>query len=459
MILLGRLPAPGRFFFFLAILGGLGFAGFLAAGPVSGEEPKVLELTLEDCWRITLEKNKDIQKAKEYRNSVMGRYIEERSAALPQLSFNAYLNHERDEAQRALYRGLFPFEQEVRTAEVGLSQALYTFGRIAAAIRAAKIGLATAEDQLRLYRQAALRDVAATFQDVLLSREFHALARENLEQKIRVAGESRKKFSAGVATEYDVLASEVAVENARPEVIRTENLVRTSRERLRFLLGIEGREVDAVGTLSATLEAVPSYGDTLQEALKNRPEIADLQKKIQINEELVRIYQAENLPRLDLKAAWGWRQVDYGTGNFGSAAGEGQEWRAGLFFSFPFFDGERTKGKVIQAKTDGINLRIDQAKFRDSVALQVRDALNACREAEEIVKAISGTVRQAERLLSMAEKGFEFGVKTRLEVDDAQLNLIQAKGNLARARRDYTVARITLDWVMGTIGERMTGKR
>ncbi len=64
-----------------------------------------------------------------------------------------------------------------------------------------------------------------------------------------------------------------------------------------------------------------------------------------------------------------------------------------------------------------------------------------------------GTVSQAERLLALAEKGFEYGVKTRLDVEDAELNLKQAKGNLARARRDYLVARVNLEFVKGTLGE------
>ena len=50
------------------------------------------------------------------------------------------------------------------------------------------------------------------------------------------------------------------------------------------------------------------------------------------------------------------------------------------------------------------------------------------REAGEIVTALAGTAVQAERLVSMAEKGFEYGVKTRLEVDDAQLNLSRRRG-------------------------------
>jgi len=33
------------------------------------------------------------------------------------------------------------------------------------------------------------------------------------------------------------------------------------------------------------------------------------------------------------------------------------------------------------------------------------------------------------------------------------LNLIQAKGNLARAKRDYLVALVNLQYVMGKLGE------
>jgi outer membrane protein TolC len=92
-----------------------------------------------------------------------------------------------------------------------------------------------------------------------------------------------------------------------------------------------------------------------------------------------------------------------------------------------------------------------EAKLNDSMGLQVQNAVDAVREAGEIVKALSGTVGQAERLLFMAEKGYEFGVKTNLDVKDAQLNLIQAKGSLARACRDYLVSNVNLEWVKGTI--------
>ncbi len=100
--------------------------------PVSaGVDPQNQErpLTLEEALKLALEKNKDIQKAKEYRNLVEGKYVEERAAALPQLTGRAGLSRDRDESQAA-YNRFFPVERETRGAGVGLNQVLYTFGQV-----------------------------------------------------------------------------------------------------------------------------------------------------------------------------------------------------------------------------------------------------------------------------------------------------------------------------------------
>ena len=121
---------------------------------VLGEEKDAQILALEEALRITAEKNRDIQKAREYRNQVEGRYVEERAAALPQFFITAQAYIARDESQKAFGEG-FPLRTNSRSLEIGLSQALFTWGQVGAAIRAAKVGIATADDQLRIYRQAA----------------------------------------------------------------------------------------------------------------------------------------------------------------------------------------------------------------------------------------------------------------------------------------------------------------
>lgn len=420
---------------------------FLASTSAMAE---MRSLTLGQAMAIAMEQNRDIEKAREYAKYVQGKYVEERAAALPQLALNGSAILTQDDSQKVLAT-LAPREH-TRAIDLTLSQPLFTWGKVSAAIRAAEVGLKTADEQLRLYRQAAYRDVTTAFYDILLARELNNLAMENLAQKQRLLDESKRRYEAGVATDYDVLAAEVAVENARPEVIRTKNSVRTVRERLRFLLALDKDEVDAVGSLEAEVNVPKTYEDALATARIRRPELGDLRYRIGIYRELVTIAAADNKPRLDLKGGVGWHWLDVrDSGVSGNA--DGAAWNIGVFFSFPFFDGLKTGGRVTQAKSDLRTREIEEAKLLDSIALDVRDSGNAVKEAAEIVQALGGTVHQAERLLQMAEKGYEFGVKIKLEVDDAQLNLLQARSNLARAQRDYRVAWANYEWAMGTAGE------
>jgi HAE1 family hydrophobic/amphiphilic exporter-1 len=411
-------------------------------------------LTLEQALGIAAEKNLDVKKAEQYRTWLQARYVEERAAALPHLSLSGSVLRNYDESQKDFFkdvpeefRALIAFEQDVRSAQINLNQALFTWGQVGAAIRGAKWALATGEDQLRRFQQAVRRDVTAAFYDVLLAKEFAAIATQTVEQRERLLEEARRRFTLGTATDYDVLAAEVALANAKPDAIRAANLVRTARERLRFLLAEESG-VDATGTLDVPVAPPPAYEEVLASAFEHRPELEEIDHTRRGLLELVKIQGAGDRPRLDLQGSYGTRQLD-----ILSQASSGKTWSAGVVLTFPFFDGLKTRAKVAQAESDVETARLNEAQLRDSIALEVRTAVDQVTESAGIVQALGGTVTQAEKLLMMAEKGFEFGVKTRLEVDDAQLNLRSARGNLARAQRDYRVALVNLEWVAGTLGE------
>ncbi|MFZ2948455.1 MAG: TolC family protein [Desulfuromonadaceae bacterium] len=420
--------------------------------PCLANATEVRTLTLDQAIAIAMEKNFDIEKAREYARYVQGKYVEERSAALPQIGIQGSMGMAKDESTQ--FSVGVASRQTSGSLGLTISQPLYTWGKIGAAIRAAEVGLKTAGEQLRLYRQAAWRDVSTAWYDILLAKELNRLARENEAQKQRHLDEAKKKFAAGVATDYDVLAAEVAAGNARPEVIRSDNVIRIARDRLRFLLATSD-EADAVGSLdrpASDRPVPPEFDNALTIARQKRPELSDLRLRIGIYSELVSIADAENMPRLDLKggAGWNWLSLD---DPGPSRSADGAAWNVGVYLSFPFFDGLKASGRVTQARSDLKTRQIEELKLLDAVALDVRNTSNALREAAEIYQAVSGTVRQAEKLLRMAEKGYEYGVKIRLEVDDAQLNLLQANSSLARARRDYWVASVNYEWAMGVLGE------
>ena len=422
-------------------------------------------LTLDQAVAIALEQNNDVRKTREFRNWIKGKYFEERAQAFPQLSLAASGERLHDESQAALMAAefnsmpgqsdsqtsfYFPSQQDVRSAELRMNQVLFTWGKVGSAIRAAKVGFEISDDQVRRSRQLAQRDVSAAFYDILLARELSDISRQTLEQKERHLDEARRRLALGTATDYDVLAAEVAVQNARPEVIRTENLIRTARERLRFLLSLQEKDIDVIGSLDVAPGPVPGFDEALATALDRRPDLQELRHRMTAQRAILTIARSGDKPRLDFKGSYGWKDFtiqDLGVSNEG-----GKVWNAGIYLTFPFFDGMRTRGQVMQTQSDLSSLEIDLQKVQDAASLEVRVALDAVAESAKILEALGGTVAQAEKLLSMAEKGFELGVKTHLEVDDAQLNLRLARGNLARARRDYLTARVSLEFVMGTLG-------
>ncbi|HVN75409.1 MAG TPA: efflux RND transporter permease subunit [Thermoanaerobaculaceae bacterium] len=420
-------------------------------------DPRVL--TLDQALAMAAERNYDVKKAEEYRRYLESRYVEERAAAFPHLGLNASVVRNYDASQQDFFQGipeefraLIAFQQDVRSGQVTLSQALFTWGQVGAAIRGAKWALATGDDQLRRFRQAVRRDVTAAFYDVLLAKEFAAIATETVDQRQRHLDETRKRYALGTATDYDALSAEVALANARPEVISAANAVRSARERLGYLLAEEG-EVDASGTLETEVAPAPRYDDVLADAFAHRPELAASDHTRRGLNELVKINGAYDRPRLDLQGAYGVKSLD-----LLDQSSRGKTWNLGVVLSFPFFDGLKTRAKVAEARSDLRTAELNERQLRDGIALEVRLAVDQAAKSAEIVRALASTVAQAERLQVMAEKGYEFGVKTKLEVDDAVLNLRNARANLASAQRDYRVSLTNLAWVAGTLGEGAGGR-
>jgi outer membrane protein TolC len=429
-----------------ALVPGLALALIFGAGGgaqvAAQEKPEPLVLTLDEALRLAGENNKEMKLAAEEKNAYQGRYVEERSRAYPQVNLVGTLTGGWDESQRDFK---LPVTSGLGSTAFTLDQPLYTWGKIPAAIRIAELGLTSWTDDLAVARTSTLRDVTAVFYDVLLANELNAIAIRNLQQKERLLDEAKKRFDAGTATDYDMLAAEVAVKNARPDIIRTGNMARIARTRLRFIIGIE-REVDVSGTLELTVDDLPVFEKALDTALLKRPELAQMRRRIGISNELVTLAASTGKPSLNFHTQTGWQNIESGHTN-----ADGANLSAALVFSFPLFDGGLTRGKVEQARSAVTSLKLDEARLRDAITLQVRDAVNAVRDAAETINALQGTVEQAEKLLKMAEKGYEYGVKTKLDVDDANLNLMTARGNLARAHRDYAVARTTLRWATGTL--------
>jgi outer membrane protein len=397
-------------------------------------------VTLPECLKLTLDYSRNVLIAGEGKNISEGRYIEERASALPRLSLEGSYARAHDDSLKTFD---LPAEQNEYHGNLNLTQALFTWGQIGAAINAANYDKASSEHQYRQARQLALREAATGFYDLLFTIELEKVARDNLAQKRRHLDETERKHNMEVATDYDVLAAQVELTNAQTPLTQAENDFRLARDRLRYFMGIED-DFEIKGDLVCQPTPPEPLAVVLEQAKANRPEVAYYESQVGVYKELVTVAKAGNKPRLDFKGNMGWTSYTDVDSDY-----PGQRWDAGIYLSFPIFDGFQTKGRVMQANSRLATTQFEYQKLLDEISLEARGAINRVDEALQIVKGLQATTSQAERLLQMAESGYSHGVKTSLEVDDAELNLRTARSNLARARRDYLVARARLLWIMG----------
>jgi len=112
----------------------------------------------------------------------------------------------------------------------------------------------------------------------------------------------------------------------------------------------------------------------------------------------------------------------------------------GLNISWPLFDGLRAKGNIDLAQAQERVARLQLAQEREQVAVERARARAEFTRAEAAYEAQRQNVGEADEAFRIATLRFERGLATQLEVSDAQLLLLTARTNAARATIDYYMA-------------------
>ena len=134
-----------------------------------------------------------------------------------------------DKFPAELRNALIPSPVDLFDYSISLKQPLYTAGKVGTALRLASIEAEGSQLDIDRARQNLAVEVVRAFQALLWAERYEKLVVETQEQKTRHAEMARLRFRNGVATEVDVLRSEVAVANGRPDLVRARNAIRQAR--------------------------------------------------------------------------------------------------------------------------------------------------------------------------------------------------------------------------------------
>ena len=300
-----------------------------------------------------------------------------------------------------------------------------------------------AVEQARSSKIAMVKQVKQAFYAVLLAQEAYNVMNQVYENAQKNFEKTDQRFNVGKASEVERLRAQVTMLNAEPSVSSAENAVLLATWQLKAVMGIDlGTEVEVVGNLNDyTEEMLTPYAS--EEDLSGNSSLLQLDIQDRMLESTLRMQKRQYIPTLAAS-------INY---NYSAMGDDELRWfpssTAALSLSIPVFDGlqkhyaiKQTKVTrnmlALQREDTERNLRIAIRNFNDQMALCVKN-----------YEAANATVGIAQKSYDISEKMFEVGKATQVELNDAQVSLMQAQLTQAQAVYDFMVTKASLDELIG----------
>jgi outer membrane protein len=426
----------------------------VGAGLLFPQEPE--SVTLAEAVKIAVSRHPDVDKARASSEAFQGKVREVRAQALPEINVTggglrmrdpSFLNSSSlDKFPKELVDVLDPVGANIFMYSVTVKQPLYTAGKVGNALRLASVEAEGSLAEIDRAEQDLALQVAKAFYGLLWAERYRDSVAETQEQRKQHAAMARTRYEHGVATEVDVLRSEVSVANGQPELVRAENGIRQARALLNYYLV---RPVDfptrASGWFQENKWLEWDLRTLSSNAFRSRPELVRLRIAERSSGILLDLAKSESRFRADLSSEYG--VMSRLPNNLLNP--KFLRWSVGVNFSLPVFDGFRRSGMVTQAISNRRTAQLERQRVEQQITLNLQQALDDLKVAEETVSAAKANISQAERVLAMMETNYKYGAATTLDIVDAQTALSLARTNHLRGLHDQSVARASLRWAMG----------
>ena len=328
-------------------------------------------------------------------------------------------------------------------ARVKGNQMIFDFSTIRR-FQASKVGLTEAQLQQDQTRNEVTAAIAFQYLSVLRAEASLQSARANVALAEALLALAKDQKNAGTGTGIEVTRAEVQLANVRQQLIEADLERRNTQLQLLKTIGLA---LDTTVEFNERLNFVPltpkPLPEVIQTALASRADLLAQEKK---EEKLKLQHSAVKWERLPTFYGFG----DYGS--LGSRADSSLPTRAiGVSMSVPVFDGGRRDARRVETLTRLESERIISQDLRQQIELEVRTSLDKLHSAEEQVRVAEEGLRLAQAELEQAQRRYQAGITSGLEITDAQTRLERARENRVITLFQYNRAKIDLGQAMGTI--------
>ena len=372
------------------------------------------DLTLRDVVHLMLQNNPELASFSKEVRALEGIKIQAGKYKNPELAVES----------EDINANTRPNTRAAQFTTIRFSQLIELGGKRSARINAASISQELADSNYESKRLELIARVANIFTRVLAGQERLRLAEESIQLANKVVNSAAKRVEAGKAPPIEETKARIAFSTTSIELEQTRRELSSTRKQLSLLWGNPSPQFGRVlGNLESRVE-IPSF-EVLEQRLDKNPITLHSIKNIEQHKALVEIEKLRRIP--DITVGAGVRRY---TGADETTA------IVNVSIPIPLFDFNQGN---LQAANQRVGKAIDEQAATD---LQLRSELTKAYEAlsaaqNEISVLHDDVLPGAKSSFDIANKGYELGRFSFLEMLDAQRTLFQNQILYVRALTNY----------------------
>lgn len=316
-----------------------------------------------------------------------------------------------------------------------------------------ELQVAQSDAQFKNAEQDLIIRVAQTYFDVLSAQDAINLAEAQKTAIAEQLAQAKRNFEVGSATITDTLEAQARYDLVEAQAIAAQSNLEIQNRNLQQLTNSVPGNLQPVGT-AFKLES-PTPADVqkwVEQAEQSNLQLAVAQAAAEIADKEVVRNRGGHYPTLDLVATYNHNNIGDNGGSFGTTLASTTS-AVGVQLNFPLFQGGSTSSKWREAEANRDRANAELESARRNVDLQTRQAYTGVVNGMSQVMALEQALKSSEKLLEASKLGQEVGVRTNLDVLNAQQQLYSTRKDLALAKYNYLISRLKLKAATGSLAE------
>ncbi|UTH76660.1 TolC family outer membrane protein [Chromobacterium sp. IIBBL 290-4] len=402
---------------------------------------------LVGAWQAARGYNADFAVSRAQRDAGQEKLVQGRSQLLPQVSATgnyAYNNPLQPKSSVDQFGNpITDMHYETHGYSLNLQQPLFDVSKYTGYKKGA-IGTEQADTAFDAAEQQLILDISQAYFDVLRARDTLAATRASKKTFMNQLQQAKTAFEVGTATITDTNEAQAGYDGAVAQEISDANNLELAENNLKRLTGLEPTGIQTVRDQLPLDPPKPAGLDAwIDLALHNSLKIKNAEQSLQLAEHNVTEKRGGHLPTVNFTAGYN-DSISNQPGVSLPGQQHSRSSQVGVTVNIPLFNGGGINSLVREAIAQRDAAQDQLESTRRQVREDVRKAFLGVTNGAALVRAQQQLLVSAKSKVDSTRLGKEVGIRTSIDLLQAEQSYYTALTSLANAKYNYLTARLAL---------------